>query len=88
MTFEPFDPDKFWQDHFDAYERKKTKLDTFEPGDRVTKPWFTGFPGGPIIEGVMTGIFIEAVPPISCKVKWDNEDEVDDDCPISFIKHA
>lgn len=87
MTFEPFDAAKFWREHNEAWARKIEKLATFEPGDRVTKMYFKGlWPN--MEESVMTGIFVEAVPPIDCKVKWDNEDEVEEDCPVSMISHA
>ncbi len=81
-----FDPDEFWRMHEQAHERKIEKLKTFEPGDRVTKQWLSI--EGPQKDSVINGIFIEAVDETHCKVKWEDEDEIEDDCPVSKINHA
>lgn len=76
-----------WKMHGEAFERHKQKLLTFSAGDRVTRPYFYNVVHGPIVEGVKNGIFIEAIPPVDCLCKFEDEDQPSD-YPISLISHA
>lgn len=82
----PFDMTPFTE-HQKAFERNIEKLKTFQPGDRVSKPWFTGIGTGPIVEEIRLGTFISAEPPVDCFILWDGK-VGHDLCPVSFIKHA